>query len=58
MKNEASIANRVIQAADSEQRQEIRALAVALKEQATQLPKVREQIASRSPVARIAANND
>jgi len=58
MKNEASIANRVIQAADSEQRQEIRALAVALKEQATQLQKVREQIASCRPVARIAANND
>ena len=58
MKNEASIANRVIQAADSEQRQEIRALAVALKEQATQLQKVREQIASRRAVARIAANND
>src|SRR4029079_11113424 len=45
-------------AADSEQRQEIRALAVALKEQVTQLPKDREQIAYRRPLARIAANNE
>ncbi len=46
-----------LQAADAEQRQEIKTLAETLKEQAAQLRKVSEQVASGGPATRMAANN-